>query len=93
MRISRQRLIEIVKEELIDPSIKIPVPAASRPSISMSDAEVEESALDVLDVVAHMEPDLKRLVLNKAIHMANTMGTSGSPSILRVVTEKEKYNE
>lgn len=93
MKISRQRLFEIVKEELIDPSIRIPVPAASRPSISMSDSEIEESALDVLDIVAHLEPDLKRLVLNKAIHMANTMGTSGSPSALRIVSEKEKNNE
>ena len=75
------------------PSLRIPVPAASRPSISMSDAEVEEAAISVLDIVAHIEPDLKRMVLNKAIHMANTMGTSGSPSTLRVVTEKERYNE
>ena len=60
---------------------------------TFSDAEVEEAAISVLDIVAHIEPDLKRMVLNKAIHMANTMGTSGSPSTLRVVTEKERYNE
>jgi hypothetical protein len=96
MIVTRARLIEMIKEALMDPAAEdggYPVPAKRRPNIHMPEQKIEQMALGVLDALSHLEPEVKRQVLNKAIYMVQQIGTSGSPSMIRIVTEKEKQNE